>query len=677
MATDYKQQLSQKERELELTLALDEIRDSIDDQADQHGLFRRIITLLKTQFRADAAAIAIVAEDGDDIDSFIALDLTGDEGRSLCLAAMSKQGVNNIESEHWAHVMGVQVILDKRPLGGVVIARKHEPFSKDEMNLLRIAERQIDSAVIQARTVWKLMRRNRKLEAIYRIDHLRDETSDEKELIGAFTIILVDQFEAEVCLVILAHAESQELVISGIVDKRNLNMAALDSIRAVVGEITKPQIIPTPENIDDLVLLAAPFIVAETRLGAVVVGRKSEFDPGDHRLLYALTSQMDWAIVQSRATQQLTQRNRELEIIYHIDRIRDQEDDFDTMIQRVLGELCNAIAGEIGFIMLYNESDEQKLELRATTSDSGITSPEYHQVINDIATKALTTGRLVYENNLNGAVRSSVAIPLILNERVIGVFGAINSANPGGFTGEDRRMLTAITSQVDTAIFERIEQRRIRRVLSRSVGASVLDYLLEKGDATLFSGERVVLSILRADLRGSTEWAERTDPEELVETLNLFLGHMTDVIYEYGGAIDKFIGDEIVALFGTPIDQSDHALRAVRTAAAMQNLMQTLQAEMTERGRELPSMGIGISSGEALVGEFGNSLRTDFTAMGRVMNRSARICNLAEAGQIMISQKTFEMVAGNVTVNPLEPVTMKGIDQPELVYELLTVAGLR
>jgi adenylate cyclase len=274
-------------------------------------------------------------------------------------------------------------------------------------------------------------------------------------------------------------------------------------------------------------------------------------------------------------------------------------------------------------------------------------------------------------NSPEGAVRSIVAIPLILNDKIIGVFGTVNSANPRGFSVEDRRILTAITSQVDTAVFERLEQRRMRRVLSRSVDPKVLERLLENADNNILQGERVVISAIFADLRGSTEWAERTNPDMLVNTLNAFLGRMTDVIFKHGGTLDKFVGDEVIALFGSPMAMENHALRAAKCALDMQDVHTQLQDKLTQIGLELPAMGVGVSSGEVIAGEIGTPIRTDFTAIGRVMNLGARLCGAAGPGQIYVSKETHEMLGHHAKANKLDPTFLKGIGSVD-AYMLLS-----
>ncbi|MBC8098250.1 MAG: GAF domain-containing protein, partial [Armatimonadetes bacterium] len=356
------------------------------------------------------------------------------------------------------------------------------------------------------------------------------------------------------------------------------------------------------------------------------------------------------------------------------DHIRDQEHDFDTMLQRVLTEICRSVSGEVGFLMLYNQDREEPLELKASTVEGLLTSPAYFEIINRFSRQALAAGEMVYANRPDGPVRSIIAIPLILNEKVIGVFGTANSTSPRGFNAEDRRMLGAITSQVDTAVFERLERRRMRRVLSRSVDPKVLEHLLQRADDTVLSGERLLLTCLFADLRGSTEWAERTSPEQLVHSLNIFLGRMTDVIFENGGTLDKFVGDQVIALFGVPVKMDDHPEQAVRTALAMRDAHAQIQAELADKGIELPPLGIGVSTGEMIAGEIGSLVRTDFTAMGRAMNLGSRLCGVAKGGEIIISANTYELVRHLVEVTPAANAQLKGLGDVAF-YQLLRIKG--
>lgn len=662
--------LAQKDQQLTLILALDAARDLVHDSNDPEAMFQAIARIVKNQFSADTCAVLLMDESGKETEMIVSLGMPEEQAIKLCWQAVTLTTPGELFEVNWTHTLGVLIILEKQPLGSIVLTREARPFDEAERNLLSVAESQLDSAIIQARMMWKLAQRNRELEAIYQIDRMSDSNTGESDLVNSFTSILVEYFRAELCMVIVTHIDTGELIIRGVVGKHSIPVGALDNIRNYVGNIHMPQVIPTPAGIDELVLLAAPFIVAGARLGAVVVGRKRTFTIADQRLIYAMMTQMDSAIVHSRVMQQLARRNQELEVIYHIDHIRDVENDFDLMLQRVLSEICRVVASELGYLMLYDESDaHEPLELKAATVDGLLTSPAYYEIINRFSRQALDAGEMVHSNRPDGPVRSIIAVPLILNEKIIGVFGTVNSSNPRGFNVEDRRMLTAITSQVDTAVFERLERRRMRKVLSRSVDPKVLEHLLQRADDAVLSGERVMITAIFADLRGSTEWSERTQPEQLVQTLNIFLGRMNDVIFKNGGTLDKFVGDEVIALFGAPVKMEDHAYRAIQAALEMQAVHQEIAAELAAKNLEIPPLGVGVSSGEVIAGEIGSTVRSDFTAMGSAMNLGSRLCSVAKGGEICISDATHALVKHQVEAEQATSVWLKGLG--DVPYYLL------
>jgi adenylate cyclase len=665
--------LSQKERELHLVLNLDRVRDTLHDDEDPQAMFDALAALLRDELQVDGCAIMLVAETSDEIESIATATIPQDIAIALCQEAISFEQATPLTQSTWQHSLGVQIILDDFPLGSVVLVRNDRAFDETDFALLALAESQLDSAVIQARMVWKLTQRNRELEAIFEIDRLRDATASEADLISGFTTVLLKRFNADFCMVLLSNVESGEMMLRGVIDKHDLSPVHMEAISRKAREIQIPQSIPAPQGVDSLALLAAPFIVERVRLGAVVVGRETPFTFADHRLINAMMSQMDSAIVYSRTNLQLVQRKKELEVIYRVDRIRDREKDLDAMLQAVLNEICGIVDSETGYVMLYNQGAESELELRSFTKSDLFTDERYTQIIQRFSQEALQAGKMIHANQPEGPVRSIIATPLILNEHIIGVFGVVNSARARGFDTEDRRLLAAITSQIDTAIFEHLEQRRMRSLLSRSVDPKVLEHMLQRADTSLLSGERVVLTVIFADLRGSTEWAERTDPEELVTTLNAFLGRMTDVIFKYGGTLDKFVGDEVIGLFGTPVKMEDHAYRAACAALEMQQIHQELQKAIHAQGRELPLMGIGVSSGEAIAGEFGHPVRSEFTALGRIINLGSRLCSAARGGQVIISENTYTMLGGLATANRVETLALKGISNPGPAYELTDI----
>jgi adenylate cyclase len=148
---------------------------------------------------------------------------------------------------------------------------------------------------------------------------------------------------------------------------------------------------------------------------------------------------------------------------------------------------------------------------------------------------------------------------------------------------------------------------------------------------------------------------------------------MTKVIFNYGGTLDKFVGDEIIALFGSPLPMEDHAFHASEAALKMQEMHAIIRMQLLSQGRELPPMGIAISSGEVIAGEFGPPDRTDFTAMGRTMNLGSRLCGAVEPDKVYITYSTRRMLGQRAKVRELSPVKLKGIEDMVVSFELLSL----
>jgi adenylate cyclase len=195
---------------------------------------------------------------------------------------------------------------------------------------------------------------------------------------------------------------------------------------------------------------------------------------------------------------------------------------------------------------------------------------------------------------------------------------------------------------------------------------------IKSADELKLGGTRQVISILFADIRGFSTFSERLNPETLVEIINTYWTISSDAIHMQNGVIDKFMGDAVMALYNTPLrPQKDHALRAVRSAAALVSDSRAYHETVPEKDRI--SFGIGVHTGEAVVGNVGSPDRLDYTAMGDSVNLAKRLQEVAKPMQILMSDDTYQQVKDRVEVNELEPIQVKGRTQFTKVYELLNV----
>jgi adenylate cyclase len=224
---------------------------------------------------------------------------------------------------------------------------------------------------------------------------------------------------------------------------------------------------------------------------------------------------------------------------------------------------------------------------------------------------------------------------------------------------------------------EQSERERVRATLAKFVPPEIVDRAIESEPEALLRGQRRVVTVMFVDLRDYTAASGRMPPEGAVELLNRFFLLAHEVIWEFGGTLDKYIGDCLMAFFNAPAEQEDHALRAVATAAEMQSYVKANRAEWEFLGMPDLAAGVGISTGQAVVGYVGTGDRMQYTAIGPDVNLAARLepLNKQLGTEILISQSTYDAVAGSVEVRPHGPVTIHGFPEPMTVYEVLRVTA--
>jgi class 3 adenylate cyclase len=215
----------------------------------------------------------------------------------------------------------------------------------------------------------------------------------------------------------------------------------------------------------------------------------------------------------------------------------------------------------------------------------------------------------------------------------------------------------------------------IRNTLGRYVSPEVAQELLASPEAQRLGGEKREVTVLMSDLRGYTRFAELGDAKDVMAVLNEILARMTNVIITHGGTINEFIGDAIFAIFGAPLAHPDHAERAAASAIAMQRAMADVNDAHAQRGLPRFEMGIGINTGEAVVGNIGSEQRAKYAVVGAAVNLAARVEACTVGGQILLSPHTYARVRDRVEVGEPFPVEAKGIAEPLLLYELRAIGG--
>jgi adenylate cyclase len=198
----------------------------------------------------------------------------------------------------------------------------------------------------------------------------------------------------------------------------------------------------------------------------------------------------------------------------------------------------------------------------------------------------------------------------------------------------------------------------------------VVKQLLENPDSFKLGGANQTITVLFADIRAFTSFAEHRNPEKVVGLLNTYFSAMTEIIFGNRGTLDKYVGDELMALFGAPTATPEDALNAVSAAVAMQKRVQTLNPELEKMGFSPIEIGIGLHTGEATVGYIGTEQRSEYTAIGDTVNLASRLQSNSAGGQILISEATAKAAGDAFPMIRREPLTVKNRLQPVELFEV-------
>lgn len=222
-------------------------------------------------------------------------------------------------------------------------------------------------------------------------------------------------------------------------------------------------------------------------------------------------------------------------------------------------------------------------------------------------------------------------------------------------------------------VIEERERKKIRGAFSYYVSKSVVNEMLKHPERLKLGGDKKDLTVLFSDIRGFTTISEGLTPEALVLLLNEYLTSMTDVVFKYDGTLDKYMGDALMAIYGAPLDQQDHASRACDSALEMIERLKGLNEKWIKEGKKPLDIGIGINTGMMMVGNMGSDQRFDYTVMGDAVNLGSRLegANKNYRTHILIAEYTYERVKDTFACMEIDSVRVKGKTRPVRIYVLL------
>ena len=384
-------------------------------------------------------------------------------------------------------------------------------------------------------------------------------------------------------------------------------------------------------------------------------------------------------------------REKIFQVLVQVAKALLESDDLNTLLNTVMEMIFKYLPVERGLILLFDAEGNPVPKLtKFIEGAEGRDIPISRTILKMVAQQqvALMTSNALEDARLLGGksiaihgIRSAMCVPLWNRNRVIGAVQVDSPIHIGRFTEEDLDLLTALANFSAVAIeraqlSEKIEvERKIRARMERYHSPAVVDEIV-KGSIRASTDEREIksteVSILFADISGFTTVAETKNPEEVAEFLSHFFSSAVESIFAYGGTLDKFIGDAVMAFFGAPIQQDDHADRAVLAGLMLQRLVGEWNEEREKTDLPPVRVRVGINSGPAVVGNVGTEKRVDYTVLGTSVNIASRLeSGVAKPGQVVISQNTLDRVIGSFHTEPLGEFALKGLQQKLPVFAVL------
>ncbi|MBN1103883.1 MAG: FHA domain-containing protein [Deltaproteobacteria bacterium] len=387
----------------------------------------------------------------------------------------------------------------------------------------------------------------------------------------------------------------------------------------------------------------------------------------------------------------LQKSNKILYVLFQISRKLNTVPDFDELLSAIMDSIFQVIDADYGFVALVGKGPDDlvpKVVKHRTGSDAEskelrVSRTIVNKVINEKA--SVLTSNAMEDARFGGAksifmqnIRSVMSVPLWRKDQVIGLIQLDSFRLSNKFTKADLDLLTTISNQMAMVIEQANLNEKIRREtmarsrLERFHSPEVIDLILggeEADEDTLLAPKEKYVTVLFTDIVSFTPLSERLAPTEVSLLLNLYFRRMTDIIFDYNGTLDKYIGDAIMAVFGAPIERENDAERAVMAALAMRKALVEMMEDFPA-DRQF-SITMGINTGRVVAGNLGSPKRMDYTVIGDTVNTAARLQSIAAPNQILINETTREEVKGKFKVQEIGKKSVKGKAKALTVYEVL------
>ncbi|HPC17219.1 MAG TPA: adenylate/guanylate cyclase domain-containing protein [Candidatus Hydrogenedentes bacterium] len=378
---------------------------------------------------------------------------------------------------------------------------------------------------------------------------------------------------------------------------------------------------------------------------------------------------------------------RRLSALYRASKLIASDFDLSKRLSDVLDTAIEVMGADRGFILLHDETAkrlrvsvarEMGQELAASSPSMGIAGTSAIDGVPVLMGSSIDDSEFgMRESIIRQRITSAMAVPLRIEDRILGSI-YVDSRKPNvTFNEEDLELFVSLATQLAMAIdnvrlYERmLAAEKKRSNLSRFLSPAIVDEIMKEDSVLELGGQKRMVTTLFCDIRGFTPIAERIPARLMVDLLNEHFTAMTEIVFTHQGTLDKYIGDEIMAVFGAPLSTDDDAGRAVRAAIAIQQQNAKLNEQRAADGRPIFHLGIGINSGEVIAGYIGSPMRMEFTVVGDHVNTARRLCDLAKPGQIIVGGSTHELIKDRVESRAIGSVALEGKANPVNAFEII------